>query len=83
MAAGSGKQHFFEKKRAKNFCSAGAWAGAGTMPMAQHSKSLFASFSSEKEALPGSNPNLPRAQPTACSSDANIVLAAEMTLAAA
>jgi hypothetical protein len=39
------------KKARKNFCSAGPWALAHPAPMTQHSKSLFASFSSEKEAL--------------------------------
>jgi hypothetical protein len=42
---------FFEKKRAKNFRDAGSWVVASPTPTAQRSKSLFASFSSEKEAL--------------------------------
>jgi hypothetical protein len=40
-----------KKSGAKNFFDSGAWASAAPTPHAQHKKSLFASFSSEKEAL--------------------------------
>jgi hypothetical protein len=39
------------KKRSKKLLYAGPWAVARTTPMAQGNKSLFASFSSEKEVL--------------------------------
>jgi hypothetical protein len=42
---------FFEKSGAKNFRYAGPRASAQPAPMAQINESLFASFSSEKEAL--------------------------------
>jgi len=41
----------FLKKRSKKFLSAGAWALLKPAPTAQIKKSLFASFSSEKEVL--------------------------------
>jgi hypothetical protein len=41
----------FLKKRSKKLLLLGAWASAGSAPMAQSQKSLFASFSSEKEVL--------------------------------
>jgi hypothetical protein len=40
-----------KKSAAKNFCYAETWAPARTTPKVQIQKSLFASFSSEKEAL--------------------------------
>jgi hypothetical protein len=46
------KRPLFKKSGTKNFCSAGTWALAALTPMAQRSRSLFAAFSSEKEALP-------------------------------
>jgi hypothetical protein len=39
------------KKSAQKFLLAGPWALVSSTPMTQRSKSLFASFSSEKEAL--------------------------------
>jgi hypothetical protein len=42
---------FFKKKEAKKFFYSGAWALAASKPMAQSKRSLFGSFSSEKELL--------------------------------
>jgi hypothetical protein len=42
---------FFIKKEAKKFSYSGAWAFAASKPQAQSHKSLFGSFSSEKELL--------------------------------
>jgi hypothetical protein len=42
---------FFKKKEAKKFFYSGAWALATSKPMPQSHKSLFGSFSSEKELL--------------------------------
>jgi hypothetical protein len=45
------KRPLFKKSGTKNLCYAGPWALAALQPVTQRSKSLFASFSSEKEAL--------------------------------
>jgi hypothetical protein len=42
---------FFTKKEAKKFFYSEAWALAASKPQAQRNKSLFGSFSSEKELL--------------------------------
>jgi hypothetical protein len=42
---------FFTKKEAKKFFYAGVWALAPQTPQVQSHKSLFGSFSSEKELL--------------------------------
>jgi hypothetical protein len=41
----------FCKKEPKNFCYSGAWAVTAPTPQAESHKSLFGSFSSEKELL--------------------------------
>jgi hypothetical protein len=46
-----GSTSFFTKKEAKKFFYSGAWALAASKPQAQIHKSLFGSFSSEKELL--------------------------------
>jgi hypothetical protein len=48
--SGASKRRFLKKAR-KNFFDAGSGALARPTPIAQRSRSLFASFSSEKEAL--------------------------------
>jgi hypothetical protein len=45
------KEAAFCKKRRKNSFESGSWALVFSKPMAQIQKSLFASFSSEKEVL--------------------------------